>query len=115
MSLKFAPLDPNETDFRVMVFCSADGTNDGTSSDTGELQGATISSHTAVAVNSSITVSSSNTSAITWRGVTFAINTAVTFWVTGGTPPNNGEVLVEIVTSDGRTLQKTAVLPIRSD
>ena len=115
MAVTYSALDPNETDFRVLVFCSPDGTNDATSSDTGELQGATISSHTAVAVDTTVTVNSSNSSAITWRGVTYGINTAITAWVTGGTVGTTGKVLVEIVTSDSRTLQETMEIPIRAD
>ena len=107
--------DPDDTDYRVMVWSSQDATNDGSASDSGELQGATISSHTAVAQGASITVDSSNLSSIGWRGVTYAINTAVTVWVSGGTAGTNGEVLVEIVTSDSRTLQKTMTIPIRED
>ena len=114
MSVEFPSLDPNETDFRVLPFCSRDGTNDGTASDSGELQGATISSHTAVAVDSSITVNSSNLNSVSWQGVTFSANTAVTVWVTGGTIGTNGEVLIEVVTSDSRTLQQTMEIPIRA-
>lgn len=114
MTVRFPSLDPDETDFRVLPFCSKDGTNDGTASDTGELQGATISSHTAVAVGSSITVNSSNLNSISYQGVTYAANTAVTVWVTGGTVGTMGQVLVEIVTSDSRTLQQTMEIPIRA-
>ena len=115
MAIEFDSIDPGETDFRVMVFCSRDGTNDGSASDTGELQGATITSVTVTAVDSSITVSSSNSNSVTYRGVTFAENTTVTAWVTGGTVGALGRALVEIVTSDSRTLRETMEIPIRSD
>lgn len=113
MTVEFPALDPNETDFRVLPFCSLNGTNDGSSNDTGELQGATISSHTAVAVDSSITVNSSNLSSISWRGVTYGVNTAVTVWVTGGTEGETGQVLVTVTLSDNRVLQQTMEIPIR--
>ena len=115
MAIEFPELDPDELDFRVMVWCSRDGTNDGTVNDTGELQGATISTLTATAVDSSITVSSSNKDEITWRGVTFAADTAATVWITGGTIGITGKVLVVVVTSDGRALEETMHIPIRAD
>ncbi len=44
--MSLPPKDPNAVDFYHIVWCSEDGTNDGGASDTGELQGATISTTT---------------------------------------------------------------------
>jgi len=115
MSVIYPPIDPDETDFRIMVWCSLDGTNDGTSADTGELQGATISGHTATAVGSSITVDSSNLNSVTWRGVTYSANTIVTVFLSGGTAGTDGQVLVTATLSDGRVLQQTMVVPCGED
>ena len=109
----FPEKDPDETDYRVFVWCSRDNTNDGTASDTGELQSATISSST-VTVSTGLTKDSTNTDAITIQGVTYGANTTVTVWLSGGTADTDYTILCEVVTSDSRTLQRTATLPVRT-
>ena len=114
MTTIFPSKDTNDTDFRVLPLCSEDATNDGTASDTGELQGATISSHTAVAQDASITVDSSDLASISYQGITYAVNTAVTIWLSGGTIGTDGEVLVTVTLSDGRVLDETVKIPIEA-
>lgn len=104
----FPTKDPQDVDYRVFIWCSQDGTNDGGGSDTGELQGATISTAT-VTVGTGLTKDSQNTAAITIQGTSYAINTTVTVWLSGGTANAEYEILCRIVTSDGRTLEKTAI------
>lgn len=100
-----------ETDFRVLVLCSRDGTNDGGANDTGELQGETISSVTTTA-DSNITVDSDNTLSVTWQGVTYSANTTITVWLSGGTAGTNAEIEVLASLSDGRELEYTLVVPV---
>lgn len=106
--------DPDAIDVYYFVFCSKDGTNDGTTSDTGELQGATISSITSVTVVSGdVTVDSSNKNAVTIAGVSYSANTVVSVWLSGGTVNTDSQIRCRIVTSDSRTLDKTMIVPIR--
>lgn len=90
------------------------GLNDGSSSDKGELQGATIATIVSVTADSGLTVDSSNKSAVTIQGVSYGINTVVTAWLSGGTDQNDYRVTCKITTSDSRTLSATALVPVRS-
>ena len=109
------PKDPNNVEPYFYLWCSQDGTNDGSASDTGELQGATISSFTATVVTSGITIDSSNKSAVSIRGVSYSASTVVTVWLSGGTDGTDYDILCRIVTSDGRTLDQTIRVPVRSN
>lgn len=105
--------DPNSVEPFFIIWCSLNGTNDGTASDTGELQGATISTSTWT-VQSGITKDSDNTSAVTIRGVSYGINTVATIWLSGGTAGDSYYLTNRITTSDSRTLDKTVVVTVRS-
>ena len=107
------PKDPNSVEPYFFVWCSRDGTNDGSAEDTGELQGATISSFTVTAA-SGLTVDSSNKNAVTIRGVSYSASTVVTVWLSGGTAGTSYDVLCRIVTSDSRTLDQTIRIPVES-
>lgn len=100
------PKDPNSVEPYFFVWCSRDGTNDGSASDEGELQGATISSFT-ITATSGLTVDSSNKSAVSIRGVSYSGSTVVTVWLSGGTAGSTYDILCRIVTSDSRTLDQT--------
>ena len=115
MDIEYFPIkDPDETDYRVFVWCSKDtGLNDGSASNTGDLQGATISTAT-VTVASGLTKDSQHTNAITIKGVTYAANTTATVWLSGGTLGSDYTILCRVVLSDGRTLEKTAVQRVRA-
>ena len=108
--------DPDNIEPYYIVWCAEDGTNDGTtSSDNGELQGATISSYTLAPTN--ITIDSDNTLAVTIKPkdnapIVYPVNTVVTVWVSGGVEGSIAEVHCQIVTSDSRTLDKTLKIPI---
>lgn len=108
------PKDPNNIEPYFYLWCDRDGTNDGSASDDGELQGATISSFTVTAVTSGITVVSSNKNAVTIRGITYAVNTVVTVWLSGGTAGTDYDILCRIVTSDAQTLNQTIRVPVRT-
>ena len=109
----YAPTkDPNSVEPYHFVWCSLDGTNDGSTSDTGELQGATISTAT-VTPDTGLTLDSKNTSAVTIKGVTYGANTVVTAWLSSGTANTDYELHCRITTSDSRTLDKTMIIPVR--
>lgn len=108
------PKDPNNVEPYFFVWCDRDGTNTGAAADNGELQGATITSFTVTAVTSGITIDSSNKSAASIRGVSYAVNTVVTVWLSGGTAGIDYDILCRIVTSDGRTLDQTIRVPVRT-
>lgn len=105
--------DPNSVEPYFFVWCGDDGTNDGGVNDDGELQGATISTYT-VTADSGITKDSDNKSAVTIHGVTYGASRVVTVWLSGGTHETDYSILCRIVTSDARTLDKTMIVPVRS-
>ena len=107
------PKDPDEIKPYHVVWCDKDGTNTGAATDTGELQGATISTSTWT-LPTGITNQSDNKSAVTIHGVSYAINTVATIWLSGGTDGVEYKLINRVVLSDGRTLDKTITIPIRT-
>lgn len=105
--------DPNAVEPFQFVWASEDGTNDGTTSDTGYLQGATISS-SSTTVESGLTKDSENTLATTIKGVSFGVNTVATVWLSGGTEGETYTVVNRITTSDSRTADQTMFIRITS-
>lgn len=114
MATIMPPKDPHSVEPYFFVWCAENGVNTGAAIDTGELQGATISSYTVTVVTSGITKDSDNKAAVTIHGVSYAINTVVTVWLSGGTAETDYDILCRIVTSDGRTLDKTMTIPVRA-
>jgi hypothetical protein len=76
--------DPNQVEPFFFVYASEDGKNDGSTDDTGYLQGETISS-SSTTVDSGITKDSENTDAVTVKGVSFGANLVATVWLSSGT------------------------------
>lgn len=105
--------DPNSVEPYFIIWCDIDGTNDGSTGDAGELQGATIGSATWT-VPSGLTKDSSNQNAGTIAGVSYAVNTVATIWLSGGTAGETYDVSCRITTSDSRTLDKTVRLHCES-
>ena len=105
--------DPDSVEPYFVVWCSSDGTNDGSANDNGELQGATISTVTWT-MPDGITKNSDNKSAITIHGVSYAINTVCTIWLSAGTADTDYDLTCRITTSDSRTLDRTIRIPVRS-
>jgi len=103
--------DPDDVEPYFVVWCSEDGTNDGGTSDDGELQSATISS-VAWTVATGITKDSENEDAVTIDGVSYSANTVATIWLSGGTAGTTYSIICKIVTSDSRTLSQTIVIPV---
>ena len=112
MALRWPAKDPNDTDAFHIVWCSKDGTNDGSDTDTGRLQGATLS-NVVLTFPSGITEESSNTNSVTIRGVTYAANTVVNVTVSSGTDATEYEILCRATLSDGRILDQTVILPVK--
>ena len=110
--MSLPPKDPDAVDFYHIVWCSKDGTNDGGASDTGELQGATIST-TEWTLDAGITKDSDNKSEVTMRGITYAVDTVTNILLSSGTAGLDYELLNRITTSDGRTLDKTITIQVR--
>lgn len=116
MSNYVPSIDPNNKEPYFYIWCSRDGTNDGSATDYGELQGATITAHT-VTPDAGLTLVSSSTAAVTIRGVTYAINTTVTAWFTAATATVGVDYnsLCHVVLSDGRELDMTIIIPVRQN
>ena len=110
--MSLPPKDPNAVDFYHIVWCSEDGTNDGGARDTGELQGATIST-TTWTIPTGITKDSDNKNAVTMRGISYGANTVTNILLSSGTDGTDYELLNRISTSDGRTLDKTITIQVR--
>lgn len=113
MATIMPPKDPSDVEAYHVVWCSENGVNTGAAIDTGELQGATISTSNWTVTSGTITINTSNKDAVTIHGVSYAINTVATVWVSAGTVETDPELLNVIVTSDGRTLSKSIIIPIR--
>ena len=105
--------DPDNVEPYFIVWCDKDGTNDGSTGDSGELQGATIATATWT-VPTGITKASDNKNAVTIAGVSYSANTVATVWLSGGTANTDYDCLCRVVTSDSRTLDKTITIPVRS-
>lgn len=103
--------DPSSIEPYFFVWCSEDGTNTGSATDTGELQGETISTYT-VTVPSGITKVSDAKTSVTIQGVTYGANTVITVWLSGGTNRSEYDITCQIVTSGGRTLEVTRSLRV---
>lgn len=116
MSQYVPSLDPNDTDCYFFVWCSRDGTNTGSATDTGELQGATISAATVTPATGLVLVSS-NTDAVTIRGVAYAANTVVTAWFTAAaaTVGVDYSATCHATFSDGRIKDMTIIIPVRQN
>jgi hypothetical protein len=111
--IELPPKHPISVEPYFIVLCDEDGTNTGAATDNGELQGATISSYNVVAPTG-ITKASDNKSAVTITGVTYAISTVITFWLSGGTANTDYTFTWSAVLSDARTLAGSVVIPVRA-
>lgn len=105
--------DPGDSDWRHAVWCDEDGTNSGAQADDGELQGATISSYV-ITTPSGVTLVSDNKSAVTVRGISYAINTCVNLFISGGTANTDYDFVITVTLSDGRVISRTFRLPVWS-
>lgn len=107
------PKKPTAVEPYFFVLCDEDGTNASSTTNDGELAGATINSFVIVATNG-ITIDSSNKAAVTVEGIAYAINTVVTVWLSGGTDNNEYDLTCTAPLSDGRTFVGTIHVPVRA-
>jgi hypothetical protein len=112
MSINEFVKDPDSVEPFHIVWCSLDNTNDGSSSDTGELQGETISS-SSWTVPTGITKDSDNKLSVTIQGITYVANTVATIWLSGGTAGQDYALVNQIETSGNRTLDHTILIKVR--
>lgn len=98
--------DPDAVDVYYVVWCDKDGTNDGSASDDGRLQGETITA-AAATVSTGLTLDSETSGTVTISGVAYGINTVHSITLSGGTAGNTYTVTSRITTTGGRTLDKT--------
>ena len=97
-----------------MRWCSPDATNTGTSqADTGKLQGQTIAAYDWV-VPTGITEAAESVAAFSARGVSYGVDTVHRITLSGGTLGTDYDVVSRITTSDGRILDKSITIMIRS-
>ena len=113
-AIRLPDKDPNDTNKAYQfIWCSLNGTNDGTLSDTGRLQSRTIASYTIVeGANNTTTKASDNKDAATVGGVSYSANTIVTIKVNGGTDGNQEYYTCRATLSDGEILDKTITFKV---
>ena len=113
MSLDVFTKDPDSIEPFHIVWCDEDNTNDGSSSDSGELQGETISA-SSWTIPSGITKDSDSKASVTISGITYSINTVATIWLSGGTAGEEYELVNQIETSGSRTLDHTITIKVNN-
>ena len=106
--------DPDSVEWFYSVWCSSDGTNDGSTSDSGELQGETISS-SSWTVPTGITNDTDNTDAITYHAVAYGVDTVASIKLSGGTTATDYTLVNRVVTSGGRTLDHAITIRVRDN
>ena len=117
MSTLMPSKDPQAEEPYFIVWCDEDGTNDGSASDRGELQGVDIDTATwTVPTGITNEVLLTNNDAVTINGVSYAANRVTTLWVSGGTANKNYDCHCKIETDEvpPRTLEKTITIPVRA-
>lgn len=115
MALRWPSKDPDDNgEWFHVVWCSADGTNDGSSLDTGRLQGDTIQSVTWT-VPTGLTKVSENLGAVSIRGVTYDTNTVAQIQLSGGTVDTEYTLLCRVTkASDSKTMDQTCILKVEA-
>ena len=105
--------DPDSVEPFYVVWCSPNNTNDGGTSDSGRLQGETITTSDWT-LPTGITEDSEGQASVIIQGVTYAINTVATIWLSSGVNGTDYDLVNEIVTSGGRTLNHTITIMCRN-
>ena len=104
--------DPNSVETFTVVWCSKSNLNDGSASDTGTLQGATLST-AAASVPTGLTLDSENKTSVVIRGTTYDASTCHNITLSSGSLGTDYDVVSRVTTSDGRTLDKTITIVCR--
>lgn len=109
--MKVSSKHPDNIEPYFLVWCSLDGTNNGSKKDKGELQGSTISTSTWT-IPPGITKESDNVLAVTIEAVKYNVNTVATIELSGGTSGQKYTLTNKITTSDNRTLNDVIIISI---
>ena len=104
--------DQHSVETFSIIWASKSNLNNGSASDSGELQGETISTITEL-VPSGITLDSSNKNSTSIQGITYAIDTVHNMVLSGGSAGTDYDIVSRITTSGGRTLDKTITIKVR--
>lgn len=105
MAYQWGTVHPDETRTLYVIMCSNDATNDGTASDSGELQGRTVSSATVAEIGTSdLTLGAVTSPAVTIQGVSYAINTVLKFDVSGGSDGKEYFLKFAVTPSSGNAI-----------
>jgi len=113
--------DPDNVEPYFVIWCDKEtGINDGSKQDHGELQGATINPDGVEWIMPDLDPPelikvSSNQYAITIAGIEYAVDTVCTIWLSGGEDKKEYYLTCRITTSDGRTLDKTVIIPVKDN
>ena len=105
--------DPASVEPFHVVWCSPNNTNDGSTSDSGALQGETISASDWT-LPTGITEDSADTNAVTIQGVIYGANTVATIWLSSGVAGTDYDIVNDIETSGSRTLEHTITIMCRN-
>lgn len=113
MTIHMPSKDPEDKEPYFMVWCDkSTGLNDGSRADHGELQGTIIVTATWT-VPTGITKDDANQNAVSIAGISYEQDTVATIWLDGGDVNENYILTCLITTSDGRTLSKSMLIPVR--
>ena len=104
--------DPSSVEPFYVVWCSPDNTNDGSATDSGQLQSETIVT-TTWTVPTGITKDSDAKTGVTIHGVTYAANTVATIVLSSGVNGTDYD-LVNKITTATRTLEHTITIMCRN-
>ena len=111
--------DPNNEEPYFVIWCDKEtGLNDGSKNDRGELQGSTISTVLWIMPADEpveLIKKSSNQAAVTIAGIDYDVNTVATIWLEGGVANKDYPITCRVTTYDGRTLDKTIIIPVREN
>jgi len=106
--------DPDATDVFGVRWCSPNGTNTGAGQeDIGKLQGQTLATYDWI-MPTGLTEVGESVAAFTARGISYDVNTVHRIILSGGTLNEDYNITSRIVTSDGRKLDKTITIMVRS-
>lgn len=114
MALRWESKDPDDVDDFHIIWCSKDGTNDGSTADSGLLQGNTIAAVTWT-TPTGITKDSENTDVVIIDGITYDVDTVTTIRLSGGTDDTEYTFLCHITDSDGREFDQSVILPVKEN
>ncbi len=106
--------DPADVRTYYIVWCDRDNTNDGSSSDSGELQSETVTTSTWTVATGITKDSDAIAGATTLRSVSYDASTVTTITLSSGTADTDYDLVNKIVTSGSRTIERTITILCRN-